>query len=157
MAGKLLTGTFESTLDDKGRVVIPASLRDHYKGELVITQGQDFCVWIMTSFAYEKFLKYIESSASSLSYDEYNAIQYQHIAPAQLTEIDEKNGRVSLPSAIRSYASLSKECLILSINGYLEIWNADAYRAHSTEMQIKAREVARKLGPFRNTPVEGNN
>ena len=147
MEFELLTGTFESTLDEKGRVVIPVSLRDRYKGELVITQGQDFCVWIMTCGAYEKFMEKMEKEASSLSYEEYMALQYLHVAPAQVVEIDQKYGRIPVPAAIRSYAKLSKECLVLSINGHLEMWNAETFRGHQLEMLKVSKETSRKRGP----------
>ena len=154
MALQLTTGTFESTLDEKGRVVIPASMRDRYHGELVITQGWEFCVWVMTGKTYEKFLETLENTASSLSYEEYMAFQYQHVAPAQVTEIDQKSGRIPVPAAIRSYARLSRDCLILSINRRLEIWNAEAYRSYMHEMQLKAKEAMQKLGPVHFFPKE---
>ena len=144
MALRLLAGTFESTLDDKGRVVIPAPLRDRYEGELVITQGKDFYVWIMTAKDYEKFMETLKKSASSL--EEYSAYQYQFEAPAKVTEIDKKTGRIPVPAAIRSYANLSRDCLVLSINGRLEIWNADTYHAHMREIQQTAKEAMKKLG-----------
>ena len=147
MALKLQTGTFESTLDEKGRVVIPASLRDRYTGELVITQGQDFCVWIMTGKTYEKFLENLENTASSLSYEEYMAFQYLHVAPAQVVEIDQKYGRIPVPAAIRSYAKLSKDCLVLSIKGRLELWNAEIFRAHENQMHNVSKEASRKFSP----------
>ena len=155
MAFVLESGSFESTLDDKGRVVIPASLRERYQGELVITQGRDFCVWLMTVDAFKEYQKYIEDSMPQLSFDEYDAIQRQHIVPAQLVEVDQKSGRVSVPAALRSYARLSKDCTILSITGFLEVWNTDAYRTHSMDVKVKANEVSRKLGPFRFIPKEG--
>ena len=147
MSFRLETGTFESTLDEKGRVVIPASMRDRYKGELVITQSWESCVWIMTSKTYEEFMKTLEKSVSSLSYEEYTALKYQTEAPAQVTEIDPKSGRVPIPAAIRSYARLSRDCLVLSIDGHLKIWDAQVYRERIHEMQVTAREAMKKLGP----------
>jgi len=144
VALRLLTGTFESTLDDKGRVVIPAPLRDRFDGELVITQGKDLYVWVMTAGDYEKFMETLKKSASSL--EEYSAYQYQFEAPAKVTEIDKKTGRIPVPAAIRSYANLSRDCLVLSINGRLEIWNADTYRTHMHEIQQTAKEAMKKLG-----------
>jgi MraZ protein len=160
MALKLLTGTFESTLDDKGRVGIPASLRDRYKGELVITQGHESCVWIMTGAAFEKLQENIDKTASSLNIEYYMALHYQHVTSAQESVIDQKSGRIPVPAALRSYAGLLKDCLIISIDvkndqktSYmpaqrLEIWNTDAYRAFMQEVQVKAKKAMRKLGPL---------
>jgi MraZ protein len=145
----LLTGTFESTLDEKGRIGIPARLRERYTGDLVITQGRHSCVWIMTRPVYEQFIATLEESASALSYEEYTAFQYQHVAPAQEAEIDSKSGRIQVPQAIRSYARLSRECLVVSIDEHLEIWDADMYRAHMQEIQRMTQEAVRKLGSVR--------
>ena len=155
MEFELQTGTFESTLDEKGRVVIPASLRERNQRELVITQGRSFNLWLMTIDAFKDYRKFIEDSMPKLSFDEYDAIQRQHIVPAQVVEVDEKSGRISIPAALRSYARLSKDCTILSITGFLEIWNTDAHRTHLLENMTKSYDASKKLGPFRHVPKEG--
>lgn len=152
---ELSTGTFESTLDDKGRVVIPSSLRDHYQGELVLTQGEEKCVWIMTPKAYEIFQNKLKNLPESLNYDEFSAFQYLYEGPVKKVEIDSKTGRIQIPSALRSYATLSKECLVLSINGHLEIWNAEEYSVFMNETRLKVKEAMKKLGRMNFFPKEG--
>ena len=152
---ELSTGTFESTLDDKGRVVIPSSLRDHYQGELVLTQGEENCVWIMTPKAYEVFQNKINNLPESLNYDEFSAFQYLYEGPVKKIEIDSKTGRIQIPSALRFYAKLSRDCLVLSINGHLEIWNAEDYRAFMNETRLKVKEAMKKLGRMNFFPKEG--
>lgn len=145
MEFELQTGTFESTLDEKGRVVIPASLRDRYTGSLVITQGLESCVWIMTNAVFKEFLKTLDNLDDTLNYEEIEAFRYQHEAPARPAEIDQKTGRIPIPGALRSYANLSKDCLVLSIDGHLEIWNKDEYSVFSGEKQLVAKEAKKKL------------
>ena len=145
MEFELQTGTFESTLDDKGRVVIPAPLRDKYTGNLVITQGLENCVWIMTNDVFNNFLKTLDNLNSTLSYEEIEAFRYQCEAPARPAAIDQKTGRIPVPPALRSYAKLSRDCLLLSIDGHLEIWNNDEYTAFSSEKQLAAKEAKKKL------------
>jgi MraZ protein len=142
---ELQKGTFESTLDDKGRVVIPASLRDRYTGKLVITQGLESCVWIMTPAVYEKFLRTLDNLDDTLNYEEIEAFRYHHEAPARSVEIDDKTGRVPVPAALRTYAKLSRDCLVLSIDGHLEVWNKDEYSVFSGETQLVAKEAKKKL------------
>ena len=141
----LQTGTFESTLDDKGRVVIPASLRDRYTGSLVITQGLESCVWIMTQDVFKDFLKTIDNLDDTLSYEEIEAFKYQHEAPARMVEIDSKTGRIPIPSSLRTHANLSKDCLVLSIDEHLEVWNKDDYAVFSGAIQNIAKEAKKKL------------
>jgi len=142
---KLQTGTFDSTLDDKGRVVIPASLRDSYTGNLVITQGSEDCVWIMTDSIYQNFLSTLDNLDNSLSNDEIEAFRYHHEAPARYVEVDPKTGRIPVPAALRSYAKLSRDCLLLSIDEHLEVWNKDEYSLFSGKTQNVVKEAKKKL------------
>jgi len=143
---QLPTGTFESTLDEKGRVVVPVSLRESFTGKLVITQGLEACVWIMTSHVYENyFLKQLDNLQDTLSYKEIEALRYHHEAPARSVEIDEKTGRVPVPVALRSYAKLSKNCLVLSIDGHLEIWDNEEYYKFSGQTKDTAKEAMNKI------------
>jgi MraZ protein len=140
-------GTLESTLDDKGRVVIPASLRDLYSGMLVITRGVEHCLWLMTPAAYANFLAKFkkDSRELNLSSEESMAFYRQHVSTAQNVEIDPKTGRIPIPSVLRSYANLTKDCLVVNFKDYLEIWNADLNRAFMEEVQIINKNIHKKL------------
>ena len=143
----LQTGTFESTLDDKGRVVIPAPLRERYAEKLIVTQGKELCVWVMTSAAYEHFISTFkkESKENEWSSDEIEAFEYQHVSTASQVFIDPKTGRIPIPAILRSYASLSKDCLVVSIKGHLEIWNADLNKTFMEEVRLINKNTHKKM------------
>jgi len=147
----LKTGTFESTLDDKGRVVIPAALRESYTGKLVITQGKELCVWVMTLAGYEYYISTFkkeferESVKNEWSYEEIEAFEYQHESPMQLVEVDPRTGRIPITAILRSYANLIKDCLVVSIKGHLEIWNADLYKSFMEEVRIINKNTHKKM------------
>lgn len=143
----LQTGTFESTLDDKGRVVIPAPLRERYTGKLVITQGKELCVWVMTAVIYENLLLKFKKKCheKALSSEEIEAFQYQHESTAFPVEIDQKTGRIPIPAFLRSYANLTKDCLVISINGHLEIWNAEFNKTFMEEVRLINKNTHKKL------------
>jgi len=144
---ELQTGTFESTLDDKGRVVIPATLRERYTGKLVITQGKEKSVWVMPSATYEKLLSKFkkECEENALSSEEIEAFRYQHESTAFSVEIDTKTGRIPVPAFLRSYANLSKDCLVVSINKHIEIWNADLHKTFMEEVRVINKNTHKKL------------
>ncbi|AEF83866.1 protein MraZ [Treponema primitia ZAS-2] len=142
------TGTFESTLDDKGRVSIPAQIREKYaRGQLVITQGMQPSVYIMTPTAWELFSGKLMDS-ETLNEEEYNLIQYQYILPAQVGEID-KSGRVAIPPAIRKYAGLTRDCLVMNAENHLEIWDAEFFYAYLKENRARTQEAMRQMGALR--------
>jgi MraZ protein len=144
---QLQTGTFESTLDDKGRVVIPAPLRDLYTGKLVITQGKELCVWVMQSSTFQRFLSKFKKKCAekALSSEEIEAFQYQHESTAFSVEIDPKTGRIPVPAFLRTYANLTKNCLVVSVNNHLEIWNEDYNKNFMEEVRLINKNTHKKL------------
>jgi MraZ protein len=143
----LNTGTFESTLDDKGRVVIPVSLRDRYTGTLVIMQGKELCVWVLRPATYEHFISTFkkQSIEDNWSAEEIEAFQYQYVSTAFTVEVDPKTGRIPVPPIYRSYANLTKDCLVISINEHLEIWNAELNKAFMEEVRLINKNTHKKL------------
>ena len=143
----LQTGTFESTLDDRGRVVIPVTLREQYTGNLVITQGKEKSVWIMQYSKFEKMLQKFKQyyKENNLSSEEIEAFCYQHESTAFLVEIDSKTGRIPVPAFLRSYASLSKDCLVVNINKRIEIWNTDNHQTFMEEVRQINKNIHKKL------------
>ena len=144
------TGTEKSTLDEKGRVVIPASMRDRYTGKLVITQGKEECVWIMTPERYQKYKERFKKKLdrNEISGDEYEAFQYQLESAAETREIDFKTGRIAIPAFLRSYAHISKDCkdcLVISIRNHLEVWNADQHKNFMNEVRQINKNTHKKL------------
>ena len=146
----LKTGTIESTLDDKGRVVIPASMRDRYTGTLVITQGDEECVWIMKPDVFQTFIK---KHKKQFDDDNINAVQYKAFqdlfeSNAVTGEIDPKTGRLLIPPVLRDAAHLSKDardCLVVSIRNHLEIWNAEQRRIHINNVRQINKETDKIL------------
>ena len=158
MAFELPYGTYDSTFDDKGRVIIPAPLRDRYRGQVVVTQGNQKCVWIMTPEVWLKYQEKLENSAEKLEAEEYEILQYLHVLPARVAEIDKNSGRLPVAPSVRTYAGLvNKKCLVLSAENHLEIWDSQYYYDYLNQKQDKIRDATNKMGPrsFRLETKEG--
>ena len=148
MSFELPYGTYDSTIDEKGRVIIPAPLRERYKGELVITQGTQHCVWVMLPEIWTKFLEKLENSDEKVVDPElYELLQYNYVIPARVTEIDKATGRIPIAPKIRAYAGLSnKKCLVMSAENRLEIWDNEFHDNYLKENQELMREAKKKIG-----------
>jgi len=136
---ELVTGEFRNTLDDKGRLSLPAKLRAGLGANvLVVTQGVDSCLWLFTPERWNALSEQLFAS-TSLFHQQARIIQRRIIAPAQEVEID-KAGRIAIPQSLREYARLSKDCVVLGITRRLEIWDVDSYKAwlDSTEADFEA-------------------
>jgi len=139
----LVTGEFKNTLDDKGRLSLPAKLRGGLSSNvLVVTQGVDKCLWLFTPERWTALSDQLFST-TSLFHQQARIIQRRIIAPAQEVEID-KAGRIAIPQSLREYAGLSKECVVLGITKRLEIWDVDTYKAwlDATEAEFNAASEA---------------
>lgn len=142
---ELLTGEFKNTLDDKGRVSLPARLRSELPGTvLVLTQGVDRCLWLFPPEQW-KILSRKLMEATSPFQARSRLVQRRIIAPAQEVEID-KAGRIPIPQSLREFAALSRDCVILGIDKYIELWDADQYRGYWEENEAEFKAAAEELG-----------
>jgi MraZ protein len=144
---ELLTGEYKSTLDEKGRVTLPSRLRDELtEGILYLTRGIHRCVWMIPPIKWKEIsAKLLESAA--LSVEKSSLILHRFIGPAQPVEI-EKTGRVIVPSSLRNFAGLSKDCMILGIGNSIELWDTNQYDAFWNTHEDKMMAVLEELGPL---------
>ena len=141
----LLTGEFRNSLDEKGRLSLPARLRGELSGSLfVLTQGVDRCLWLFPPEQWTILSRKLMES-TSLFQAKSRLVQRRILAPAQEVEVD-KLGRVSVPQSLREWAGLSKECVILGITKYIEIWDAEEYKQYWDDNEAEFRSAAEELG-----------
>jgi MraZ protein len=141
----MITGEFRCSLDEKGRLLIPARMRTEIAGnEVILTRGVENCLWLFPPEEWKTFSENLIGSTSVFQ-EKARLIQRRMIAPAQETEID-RAGRIVIPQTLREYADLKKECLILGLKKYMEIWSEVDYQAYLSENEAKFKEAAEELG-----------
>ena len=141
---ELLTGEYKNTLDEKGRIQLPSKLRGNLSGNvLIVTQSLDRCLWLYTLEEWKNLSSKIMESASPFN-TQNRLVLRRLIAPAQEVEFD-KSGRLSIPQSLREYAGLAKECVILGINKYMELWDAETYEKYLLENEENFLQAAETL------------
>jgi len=141
----VLSGEFVNNIDEKGRIMIPVKLRAAIDGDsLILTRGVDQCLWLFPVSEWQKVSQQI-MSATSILQARARMIQRRIIAPAQETEID-RSGRINIAPVLRSFAQLKKECVILGINNYIEIWDEEVYQKYWEENEADFQKAAEELG-----------
>lgn len=139
------SGIYINTLDDKGRISIPADLRERLESPvLILTKGLEHCVWVLPPDYWEKLSDKI-LNPQSLDMEEASLLHYRFIVPKQEAEID-RSGRIAVPQSLRDYAGLSRECSIMGKGEYIELWDAEAYREFETRSEKGVRAAVKKLG-----------
>ncbi len=137
----MLYGGFDSTLDAKGRVVLPTKLRNELGNDFHLMKGFGEYVAIFPSENYEKMLGELMNMKKSS--DEYLYLARHLLGSAFDGELD-GNGRVLIPPVLRKFAKLEKEIHIIGVGDHIEIWNSEIYAQNSimsADMVEKAREV----------------
>lgn len=137
----ILTGEYNNTLDEKGRILFPAKLRNSInQNVLIITKGSGRCLWLFTIDEWEEFQKKITDGASLLKEKSMMVVR-RFIAPAQDVEFD-KSGRLSIPQSLRDYAGLSKDCTLLGMAKYIELWDTANYNEYLLQSEASFAEAA---------------
>ena len=141
----MISGEYRYAMDDKGRLMVPASIRKSIAGNLVVvTRGIDRCLWLFPPEEWKEVsTKLVGSSSLFLSRD--RMIQRRFLAPAQEIEID-RSGRIAISPTLRNYAGLHKDCIVLGINSYVELWDEKTYRTYETETDDQYKEAAEEIG-----------
>ena len=122
-----MTGTYEHTIDAKGRLFIPAKLRDELGDTFYLAVGVDACLAIYPMETWNRFTE----KFASLPMSQSRAMR-PLFANAAKCEPDSQ-GRIVIPQKLRQYAGLGKEAVIIGVNDRAEIWSADAWHAQEEE------------------------
>ena len=113
----------------------------------MITQGLDGCLWLYTPGEWKNFSEKLMEQTSPFNQDSRLVLR-RLIAPAQEVEFD-KTGRLSVPQSLRDYAGLTKDCVIMGVTKYMELWDAERYENYLAETDMRFRQAAEGLSAIR--------
>lgn len=138
-------GEFQHNIDAKGRIIIPAKLREDLGAKFVITRGLDGCVFGYPLENWEKIQEKLKQLP--LAKKEARAFTRFFYSAAAEAEID-KQGRINIPSTLVDYANLEKECLVLGVSDRIEIWSKTKWESVSSEIEESFEEIAEDMLDF---------
>ena|SRR5687768_15864307 len=120
----MFLGRFEHSVDTKGRVAVPARFRDRLAGELIVTRGNDRCLYLFTAESWEP----LAAKLNALPTGDADARNLRRavFSAAEPVELD-KQGRIILPDHLRQYAGLQGTAAIIGVGNYIEIWDLEAW------------------------------
>jgi MraZ protein len=130
----MFLGTYAPKLDDKGRIILPAKFLDELASGVVITRGQENCLYIYSSREFESVLEKV-SQAPVTNRD---ARDYQRAMLSGATqEVPDKQHRVTVPANLREYAGLDRDLTVIGAGNRAEIWDTTAWNSYYTETESK--------------------
>jgi len=139
---KLFIGEYEHSVDAKGRVIMPAKLREDIGEKFIVTKGLDGCLFAYSFSEWTNF----EGKLKTLPLTNKNARDFVRffLSGAVECEID-KQGRFLIPSNLREYGALEKEIIIIGVGTRIEIWNKEEWKKYSSDENISADEIAENM------------
>ena len=122
-----MTGQFSHTIDAKGRLFIPASLRKELGQTFHVTVGQDHCLSVYSDESWAAFMARLKE----LSYNEVKKLRALFAYAADCEP--DSQGRILIPAKLREYAGLTKEVVVVGSFDRAEIWSAERWAAIENE------------------------
>ena len=126
----MFLGTHTPRLDEKGRLILPAKFRDQLAGGVVITKGQERCLFVFTAEAFAARAAQQDEPTTKAARD-YRRIFFA----SAFDESPDRTGRVTVPAGLRTYAGLTRDCVVIGANTHLEIWEAATWRTYEAEQE----------------------
>ncbi len=128
----MFLGTHTPRLDDKGRLFLPAKFRDRLAGGLVVTRGQERCLYV---FPRDEFVRVAETLRSAPVTSKAARDYLRVFLSGASDEIPDKQGRLTVPAALRQYAGLTRDCTVIGAGSRVEVWDTTAWNSYlaSTE------------------------
>jgi len=118
-------GQFQHTLDAKGRLILPAKFRSEFERGGHLSPNDEQCVALWTPGEFDRRAAEMRSSEKNGGAEERRLLRYW-AGQSSDAEFD-KQGRFAVPPAVREYANLVDEVLIVGVLDHIELWNPDMY------------------------------
>lgn len=139
----MFIGEYNHSLDDKGRIAIPAKFRLALKKGAVVTKGLDNCLFLYSKEQFKEIAK--KFAALPISQAKARAFSRHMLAGAMDVEFDNQ-GRITLPEYLRKFSSLKKKVVIAGLYDHLEIWDEAAWDKYKGESEKNSNAIAEALG-----------
>ncbi|WP_017540430.1 MULTISPECIES: division/cell wall cluster transcriptional repressor MraZ [Nocardiopsis] len=140
----MFLGTHSLRLDEKGRLFLPAKYRDELSGGLVITKGQERCLYAFPVDEFQRITENLRTApVTAKAVRDYSRVLFASASD----EVPDKQGRITVPPALRGYAGLERECVVIGANTRLEIWDAGAWADYEAEQEQAFAELSEEVLP----------
>jgi MraZ protein len=140
----MFLGTYSPRLDDKGRLILPAKFREQLEAGVVVTRGQDRCLYVFPTAEFERLAEQLrQAPVTSKQARDYLRV----FLSGASDEAMDKQGRVTLPATLRSYAGLDRECAVIGAGQRVEIWDLRSWERYLAEQEESFADQAEEVVP----------
>lgn len=138
----MFIGEFHHTIDDKGRIIIPAKFREELGDNFIITRGIENCLFV---YSLDNFKK-ITDKLTSLPFTKKDSRNFNRFFLSGATNVElDKQGRVNISAPLVSYANLVKDCVVIGTGDRLEIWSQEDWNSFFDSAKDNMSDIAENL------------
>jgi MraZ protein len=139
----MFLGTHTPHLDEKGRLFLPAKYRDELSRGLVITKGQERCLYVFPQSEFDRVTEALRAPVTTKAVRDYSRVFFASASD----EMPDRQGRVTVPAALREYAGLQRDCVVIGANTRLEIWDAQAWSTYLEQQEDAFSDASEEVLP----------
>ena len=140
----MFLGTHTPRLDEKGRLILPAKYRDELAEGVVITKGQERCLYVWPLAEFTRVTTAMrDAQMSGKTLRDHSRVLFASASD----EVPDKQGRITVPPALRSYAGLERDCVVIGANTRMEIWDATAWETYLAAQEESFSDASEEVLP----------
>ncbi len=138
----MFIGEYHHSIDEKGRLIIPAKFREELGTKFIITRGIENCLFVYSEESWDKITKKLDA----LPFTKKDARQFIRffLSGATMAELD-KQGRANITSPQISYANIEHECIIIGAGDRIEIWSEKNWNSFFDSAKDNMSDIAENL------------
>ena len=138
----MFMGEYQHSIDAKGRIIIPAKLRDALGETFVITRGLENCLFVYPEQEWEQ----LELKLKELPFTKKDVRAFTRFLLSGAVEVElDKQGRALLPNNLREFANIDKDCVIIGVSSRVEIWSKDNWDQYCQKADASFEEIAETI------------
>ncbi|ANK59748.1 division/cell wall cluster transcriptional repressor MraZ [Loigolactobacillus backii] len=141
----MFMGEFHHTIDQKGRLIIPAKFRDGLGTNFILTRGMDGCLF---GYPMDEW-QILEGKLGKLPLTKKDARAFVRFLYSAATECTlDKQGRINIPQALTKHAGLTKACVLIGVSNRIEVWDEAKWEQFSDDAEENFDDIAENLLDF---------
>ncbi len=138
-------GEYRHSIDAKGRLSIPAKMRNQCEEEVYVTRGNDGCLALYTKAGWEAYYQELQA----LPQKKKSTRIYVRLITSRASECEfDKLGRINIPLVLRQEGKLEKDCVVVGVGDHMEIWNAETWDQFYDDNKDNFDDISEDLDEF---------
>ena len=137
----MFMGEYHQKIDEKGRLTIPAKIRNELGNDFIVTRGMDGCLFIYQKNTWDKIISKYQNLPNIK--EARNFMRF--LLSGANTQNFDRQGRININAPLIKYASLTKDCVVIGVGDRLEIWDEECWNKFTLENENSFSELADSL------------